>query len=105
MRARRNRHSLLATWAIFCSSAATRLVRPCAFKSDQLAVAATRVKSTKSTSVCGAATVALAVAAVLTWVLVVLVARSLPLAGVLLAPYAVWLCVATALSVQYSRLN
>ena len=53
----------------------------------------------------GAATVALAVAAVLTWVLVGLVARSLPWAGVLLAPYAVWLCVATALSVQYSRLN
>jgi len=52
-----------------------------------------------------AATVALAVAAVLTWLLVALVARSLPWAGVLLAPYAVWLSVATALSVQYSRLN
>lgn len=53
----------------------------------------------------GAATVALAVAAVLTWVLVALVARSLPWAGVLLAPYAGWLSVATALSVQYARLN
>ena len=53
----------------------------------------------------GAATVALAVAAVLTWVLVALVARSLPWAGVVLAPYAVWLSVATALSVQYPRLN
>jgi translocator protein len=53
----------------------------------------------------GAATVALAVAALLTWALVVLVARSLPWAGVLLAPYAGWLSVATVLSVQYSRLN
>lgn len=53
----------------------------------------------------GAATVALAVAAALTWVLVALVARSLPWAGALLVPYAAWLSVATALSVQYSRLN
>lgn len=53
----------------------------------------------------GAATAALVVAAVLTWVLVMLVARSLPWAGMVLAPYAVWLSVATALSVQYSRLN
>lgn len=53
----------------------------------------------------GAATVALAVAAVLTWVLVALVARSLPWAGVLLVPYAAWLSIATALSVQYARLN
>jgi len=53
----------------------------------------------------GAATFALAVAAILTWVLVALVARSLPWAGVVLAPYALWLSVATALSVQYSRLN
>ncbi|WP_214055579.1 TspO/MBR family protein [Nocardioides aquaticus] len=53
----------------------------------------------------GAATVALAVAAALTWVLVALVIRSLPWAGVALVPYAVWLSVATALSVQYSRLN
>jgi translocator protein len=52
-----------------------------------------------------AATVALAAAAVFTWVLVALVARSLPWAGLLLAPYAVWLSLATALSVQYSRLN
>ena len=53
----------------------------------------------------GPATVALAAAAVLTWVLVALVARSLPWAAVVLAPYAVWLSVATALSVQYARLN
>lgn len=53
----------------------------------------------------GAATVALAVAAILTWVLVALVARSLPWAGVLLVPYAAWLSIATALSVQYARLN
>jgi len=53
----------------------------------------------------GAATVALGLAAVLTWALVVIVARSLPWAGVLLAPYACWLSIATALSVQYSRLN
>jgi len=53
----------------------------------------------------GAATVALGAAALLTWALVALVARSLPWAGVLLAPYAAWLSVATALSVQYSRLN
>lgn len=53
----------------------------------------------------GAATVALTVAAVLTWLLVALVARSLLWAGVVLAPYAVWLSVATALSVQHSRLN
>jgi tryptophan-rich sensory protein len=52
-----------------------------------------------------AATVALTAAAVLTWVLVVLVARSLPWAGVVLAPYAVWLSLATALSVRYSQLN
>jgi tryptophan-rich sensory protein len=51
------------------------------------------------------ATVALGVAAVLTWVLIALIVRSLPWAGVALAPYAVWLSVATALSVQYSRLN
>jgi benzodiazapine receptor len=53
----------------------------------------------------GTATVALGVATVLTWVLVALVARSLPWAGVVLTPYAAWLSVATALSVQYSRLN
>ena len=53
----------------------------------------------------GAATVALALAAVLTWVLVALIARSLPWAGVLLAPYAAWLSIATALSVQYARLD
>lgn len=50
-----------------------------------------------------AAAVALAVAAVLTWGLVALVAASLPWAGVVLAPYALWLVVATALSVQYAR--
>ena len=53
----------------------------------------------------GVARVALAVAVVLTWVLVAVVARSLPWVGVVLAPYAVWLSVATALSMQNSRLN
>ena len=53
----------------------------------------------------GTVTVALGVAAILTWVLVALIARSFPWAGVVLAPYAAWLSVATALSVQYSRLN
>lgn len=52
-----------------------------------------------------AAALSLAAAAVLTWVLVGLVARSLPWAGIVLLPYAVWLSTATALSVQYSRLN
>jgi tryptophan-rich sensory protein len=49
--------------------------------------------------------VCLAAAAVLTWVLLGLVARSVPWAGVALLPYAGWLSTATALSVQYSRLN
>ena len=53
----------------------------------------------------GAATVVLAVAAVLTWVLVAVVARQLRWAGVALVPYAAWLSIATALSVQYARLN
>lgn len=52
-----------------------------------------------------AATVCLAVATVLTWVLVALVARSLPWAGLALVPYAAWLGIATALSVQYARLT
>ena len=52
-----------------------------------------------------AAALSLAVAAVLTWVLVALVARSVPWAGIVLLPYAGWLSTATALSVQYSRLN
>lgn len=51
------------------------------------------------------ATLALALAAFLTWALVALVARSLPWAAALLVPYAVWLSLATALSVQYARLN
>ena len=52
-----------------------------------------------------AAALCLAAAAVLTWVLVALVARSVPWAGIVLLPYAGWLSTATALSVQYSRLN
>ena len=50
-----------------------------------------------------AAAVSLGAGAVITWVLVAFVAASLPWAGVLLLPYAVWLVVATALSVQYAR--
>lgn len=52
-----------------------------------------------------AASLCLAAAAVLTWVLVGLVARSVPWAGVVLVPYAGWLSIAAALSVQYTRLN
>ena len=52
-----------------------------------------------------AAALCLATAAVLTWVLVGLVARSVPWAGMVLLPYAGWLSTATALSMQYSRLN
>lgn len=53
----------------------------------------------------GPAAGCLAGAAALTWVLVVLVARSDTWAGVILVPYAAWLSVATALSVAYARLN
>ena len=52
-----------------------------------------------------AAAACLVGAAVLTWILLVLVARNEVWAGLLLAPYAVWLSVATALSVAYDRLN
>ncbi len=52
-----------------------------------------------------AATLCLAAAAVLTWVLVGLVARSVPWEGMALLPYAGWLSIATAVSLQYSRLN
>ena len=51
------------------------------------------------------AALCLLTAAVLTWALVALVARSVPWAGVVLVPYAVWLSIATALSIQYARLN
>lgn len=51
-----------------------------------------------------ASALALAGAAVLTWTLVALVGRSVPWAGLTLAPYAVWLTVATALAVQYARM-
>ncbi len=53
----------------------------------------------------GAATVCLGAATALTWVLLVVVARHETWAGLLLAPYALWLSVATALSVAYARLN
>jgi len=52
-----------------------------------------------------AATLCLAAAAVLTWVLAAQVARPVPWAGVVLLPYALWMSTATALSVQYARLN
>ena len=50
-----------------------------------------------------AAALCLAGAAVLTWVLVVTVLRAETWAGLLLVPYALWLSVATALSVAYAR--
>lgn len=53
----------------------------------------------------GPAAVSLAGAALLTWVLVVVVARIEWWGGLLLAPYALWLSVATALSVAYARLG
>ena len=53
----------------------------------------------------GAAAACLAGAAVLTWVLLVVVSQSEVWAGLVLAPYALWLSVATALSVAYARLN
>ncbi len=45
---------------------------------------------------------ALAAAAVLTWVLVFVAASGIWWTGLLLAPYAVWMSVATSLSVWYS---
>ena len=53
----------------------------------------------------GAAAACLAGAAALTWILLVVVARHETWAGLLLAPYALWLSIATALSVAYARLN
>ena len=53
----------------------------------------------------GAAAACLAGAAVLTWVLLAVVARNETWAGLLLAPYALWLSVASALSVAYARVN
>lgn len=53
----------------------------------------------------GAAAACLAAAAVLTWVLLVVVTRAEVWAGLVLVPYALWLSVATALSVAYARLN
>ncbi|GAB3022683.1 tryptophan-rich sensory protein [Nocardioides flavus (ex Wang et al. 2016)] len=44
-------------------------------------------------------------AAVLTWALVVVVGRVEAWGGLLLTPYALWLSVATALSVAYARLG
>ena len=53
----------------------------------------------------GAAAACLAGATVLTWVLLVVVFRTEVWAGLVLAPYALWLSVATALAVAYARLN
>lgn len=52
----------------------------------------------------GRAAVALAVAAVLTWVLVLVAGGALAWAGWVLVPYALWMTVATSLSVGYWRL-
>lgn len=52
----------------------------------------------------GAAAFCLGVAAALTWLVVVLTARSLPWAGWLLVPYGTWMVVASTLSVGYWRL-
>lgn len=53
----------------------------------------------------GPAALALGGATVLTWCIVALVARALPWAGLTLVPYAGWLTVAAALSVQYARMD
>ena len=53
----------------------------------------------------GAAAACLAGATLLTWILLFVVARHETWAGLLLAPYALWLSIATALSVAYARLN
>lgn len=52
-----------------------------------------------------AAAVCLAGATVVTWLLLAVVGRNEAWAALLLAPYALWLTVATALSVAYARLN
>lgn len=52
----------------------------------------------------GRAAVALAVAMLLTWALVLLAGSSLAWAGWVLVPYALWMTVATSLSVGYWRL-
>lgn len=51
------------------------------------------------------AAASLAGAALLTWVLVVVVGRIEVWGGLLLTPYALWLTVATTLSVAYARLT
>jgi translocator protein len=53
----------------------------------------------------GPAAVALGVAAVLTWLMVALAGRGGIWYAVCLTPYALWLSIATALSVAYNRLN
>lgn len=53
----------------------------------------------------GAAATCLAGATVVTWALLAVVTRTEVWAGLLLVPYALWLSVATALSVAYARLN
>ncbi len=49
----------------------------------------------------GRAAVSLGAAAVLTWLLAVVAGASLPWAGWVLVPYAVWMSIATSLSVGY----
>jgi tryptophan-rich sensory protein len=51
------------------------------------------------------AAAALAVAAVLTWLLLILDTRVTWWLGLLLAPYACWVTIATALAFGYARLN
>ena len=52
----------------------------------------------------GRAAILLAGAAILTWLLVVVTAALVPWAAWVLAPYALWLTVATSLAVGYWRL-
>lgn len=52
-----------------------------------------------------AAALLLAVASLLTWVMIALVWRELPWAGLVLVPYGLWMLVATSLAVGYWRLR
>jgi tryptophan-rich sensory protein len=50
-----------------------------------------------------AAAGSLAVAAVLAWALAIVALRTMPWAGLVVLPYALWLSVATSLAVQFAR--
>lgn len=51
------------------------------------------------------AAVSLAIAALAAWPLVVIAWRVTPVLGIAIAPYAIWVTIATSLAVGYARLN